>query len=144
MAIDFTLPPDVVRVRERVRDFMRNEVAPAEARFASEGGRRSASQPASSVAAGTSCVRARSQRSVQPRTWRARKPSGLPRASRPTRFGSTAWNSTSVSISTSDSLRLAPGSRPPPNSGGTTPRTTTPRRRSMTKKGAPMTDGSSQ
>ena len=38
MAIDFTLPPDVVRVRERVRDFMRNEVAPAEARFASEGG----------------------------------------------------------------------------------------------------------
>jgi len=38
MAIDFTLPPDVVRVRERVRDFMRNEVAPAEARFARDGG----------------------------------------------------------------------------------------------------------
>ena len=38
MAIDFTLPPDVVRVRERVRDFMRTEVAPAEARFARDGG----------------------------------------------------------------------------------------------------------
>jgi acyl-CoA dehydrogenase len=37
MAIDFTLPPDVVAVRERVRAFMEQEVAPAEARMRTEG-----------------------------------------------------------------------------------------------------------
>src|SRR5262245_24276993 len=38
MAIDFTLPPDVVAVRQRVRDFMEGEVAPAETRMRQEGG----------------------------------------------------------------------------------------------------------
>src|SRR5256886_2926662 len=38
MAIDFTLPPDVVAVRERVRAFMESEVAAAEARMRQEGG----------------------------------------------------------------------------------------------------------
>jgi acyl-CoA dehydrogenase len=38
MAIDFTLPPDVTAVRERVRAFMTDEVASAEARMRSEGG----------------------------------------------------------------------------------------------------------
>ena len=38
MAIDFTLPPDVVAVRERVRAFMEGEVAPAEAGMRQEGG----------------------------------------------------------------------------------------------------------
>ena len=37
MAIDFTLPPDVVAVRERVRAFMEQEVAPAETRMRTEG-----------------------------------------------------------------------------------------------------------
>src|SRR5206468_1708763 len=37
MAIDFTLPPDVVAVRERVRAFMESEVAAAEARMRQEG-----------------------------------------------------------------------------------------------------------
>src|SRR6266702_2910367 len=37
MAIDFTLPPDVLAVRERVRAFMENEVAAAEARMRQEG-----------------------------------------------------------------------------------------------------------
>src|SRR3989442_207209 len=37
MAIDFTLPPDVIAVRERVRDFMQREVAPAEERMRQEG-----------------------------------------------------------------------------------------------------------
>jgi acyl-CoA dehydrogenase len=38
MAIDFTLPPDVVAVRTRVRAFMEGEVLPAEARMRAEGG----------------------------------------------------------------------------------------------------------
>src|SRR5205807_80029 len=38
MAIDFTLPPDVLAVRERVRAFMEQEVAAAEARMRQEGG----------------------------------------------------------------------------------------------------------
>src|SRR5213076_1080043 len=38
MAIDFTLPPDVLAVRERVRAFMEHEVAAAEARMRQEGG----------------------------------------------------------------------------------------------------------
>src|SRR3989440_8904036 len=38
MAIDFTLPPDVLAVRERVRAFMEKEVAAAEARMRQEGG----------------------------------------------------------------------------------------------------------
>src|SRR2546426_12822692 len=38
MAIDFTLPPDVLAVRERARAFMENEVAPAEAGMRQEGG----------------------------------------------------------------------------------------------------------
>src|SRR6266704_3195497 len=38
MAIDFTLPADVLAVRERVRAFMENEVAAAEARMRQEGG----------------------------------------------------------------------------------------------------------
>ena len=38
MAIDFTLPADVVAVRDRVRDFMEHEVAPAETRMRQEGG----------------------------------------------------------------------------------------------------------
>jgi len=38
MAIDFTLPPDVVATRARVRAFMQDEVAPTEARMMSEGG----------------------------------------------------------------------------------------------------------
>ena len=38
MAIDFTLPPDVVAVRECVRAFMEGEVAPAEAGMRQEGG----------------------------------------------------------------------------------------------------------
>src|SRR6266849_3228809 len=38
MAIDFTLPPDVIAVRERVRAFMESEVAPTEARMRQEGG----------------------------------------------------------------------------------------------------------
>src|SRR5216684_6149753 len=38
MAIDFTLPPEVLAVRERVRAFMENEVAAAEARMRQEGG----------------------------------------------------------------------------------------------------------
>jgi len=38
MAIDFTLPPDVLAVRERVRAFMESEVAAAEARMRQEGG----------------------------------------------------------------------------------------------------------
>ncbi len=33
MAIDFTLPPDVTEVRERIRNFMQNEVTPTEARL---------------------------------------------------------------------------------------------------------------
>jgi acyl-CoA dehydrogenase len=37
MAIDFTLPSDVIAVRERVRDFMQREVAPAEERMRQEG-----------------------------------------------------------------------------------------------------------
>src|SRR5439155_1592085 len=37
MAIDFTLPPDVVAVRDRVRAFMEGEVAAAEARMRQEG-----------------------------------------------------------------------------------------------------------
>ena len=37
MAIDFTLPPDVLAVRERVRRFMEDEVATAEARMRTEG-----------------------------------------------------------------------------------------------------------
>src|SRR5206468_7882086 len=37
MAIDFTLPPDVLAVRERVRAFMESEVAAAEARMRQEG-----------------------------------------------------------------------------------------------------------
>jgi acyl-CoA dehydrogenase len=37
MAIDFTLPPDVVAVRERVRGFMQDEVASAEERMRREG-----------------------------------------------------------------------------------------------------------
>ena len=37
MAIDFTLPPDVTAVRERVRGFMEREVAPAEERMRREG-----------------------------------------------------------------------------------------------------------
>jgi len=38
MAIDFTLPPDVVEIRARVRAFMEEQVAPAEARMRAEGG----------------------------------------------------------------------------------------------------------
>src|SRR5437870_2112104 len=38
MAIDFTLPPDVLAVRERVRAFMENEEAAAEVRMRQEGG----------------------------------------------------------------------------------------------------------
>src|SRR5438093_1318789 len=38
MAIDFTLPPDVLAVRDRVRAFMENEVAAAEARMRQDGG----------------------------------------------------------------------------------------------------------
>ena len=38
MAIDFTLPEDVLAVRARVRDFMQNRVAPAEERMRTEGG----------------------------------------------------------------------------------------------------------
>src|SRR2546427_388977 len=38
MAIDFTLPPDVLAVRERVRAFMEKEVAAAEVRMRQEGG----------------------------------------------------------------------------------------------------------
>ena len=38
MAIDFTLPADVTAVRDRVRAFMREQVAPAEVRMRSEGG----------------------------------------------------------------------------------------------------------
>ena len=38
MAIDFTLPSDVVATRERVRGFMQREVAPAEARMRQESG----------------------------------------------------------------------------------------------------------
>src|SRR3989442_3706373 len=38
MAIDFTLPPDVLAVRERVRAFMEKEVAAAEARMRQDGG----------------------------------------------------------------------------------------------------------
>ena len=34
MAIDFTLPPEVLEVRERIRSFMQNEVAPTELRLA--------------------------------------------------------------------------------------------------------------
>ncbi len=94
--------------------------------------------------AATSFVRARSQRSVQPFTCRARYPSGLPSVSRPAALGSTAWKSASVSIITWESLRFATGSLPPPNSGGTSRRTTVPRRRSMTKNGLPMTLASSQ
>jgi len=86
-----------------------------------------------------SCVRARSQRSVQPRTWRARKPSACrgPRArpGRARRRGSRR----ACSISTW-SFRFAAG-RCPANSGGTMPRTTTPRRRSITKNGAPIMTG---
>jgi acyl-CoA dehydrogenase len=37
VAIDFTLPDDVLAVRDRVRGFMENEVAPAEARMRTEG-----------------------------------------------------------------------------------------------------------
>ncbi len=33
MAIDFTLPPDVTAVRERIRNFMQNEVTPTEERL---------------------------------------------------------------------------------------------------------------
>ncbi len=38
MSIDFTLPPDVTAVRERVRAFMQDEVAAAERRMRTEGG----------------------------------------------------------------------------------------------------------
>jgi acyl-CoA dehydrogenase len=38
MAIDFTLPPEVTEVRARVRAFVRERVAPAEARMRAEGG----------------------------------------------------------------------------------------------------------
>jgi acyl-CoA dehydrogenase len=38
MAIDFTLPPEVTQVRERVRTFMQDEVAATEARMRTEGG----------------------------------------------------------------------------------------------------------
>jgi acyl-CoA dehydrogenase len=38
MAIDFSLPAEVVDVRERVRAFMQNEVAPAEAHMREHGG----------------------------------------------------------------------------------------------------------
>jgi len=38
MAIDFTLPPDVLAVRDRVRAFMQERVAPEEARMKTEGG----------------------------------------------------------------------------------------------------------
>ena len=37
MAIDFTLPPDVLAVRDRVRAFMQERVAPEEARMKTEG-----------------------------------------------------------------------------------------------------------
>ncbi len=33
MAIDFTLPPEVNEVRERIRQFMQDVVAPTEARL---------------------------------------------------------------------------------------------------------------
>jgi acyl-CoA dehydrogenase len=38
MAIDFTLPPEVTAVRERVRTFMQERVVPAETRMRAEGG----------------------------------------------------------------------------------------------------------
>src|SRR5215813_1724958 len=38
MSIDFTLPPEVTAVRERVRAFMTDEVASAEARMRRDGG----------------------------------------------------------------------------------------------------------
>src|SRR6476660_9266639 len=38
MAIDFTLPPDVLEARTRVREFMENKVVPAEERMRNEGG----------------------------------------------------------------------------------------------------------
>jgi acyl-CoA dehydrogenase len=37
MAIDFTLPPEILGVRDRVRRFMQNEVAPAEERMRQHG-----------------------------------------------------------------------------------------------------------
>ena len=45
MTVDFTLPPDVEAVRQRVRDFMDSEVRPAEEKLYAERGARRAGAP---------------------------------------------------------------------------------------------------
>ena len=76
-----------------------------------------------------------------PLTWRSTKPSGRPRSARPHSAGSRRARSAKASTSAKPSRRpsLGCGQR-----AGSSPRTTSPRRRSMMKKSAPSTLGSSQ
>ena len=85
MAIDFTLPADVLAVRDRVRGFMENEVAPAEDAHAdggrlAEGLRRAARAGAARRASGRRTCRPSSAAWGSGRSrWRSCRPSAAAR-----------------------------------------------------------------